>query len=454
MKNLVLKLVSFVLLLTCLVHSGISQENQRERRAILLEIDGPIGPAMQDYIHRGLDHARQIHAELVILKIDTPGGLDLSMRSIIKEIVASPIPIISYVAPNGARAASAGTYIVYASHVAAMAPATNLGAATPVFMEAPISTPSEKESSKKDHQQPDAHSSKAINDAVAYIKGLAELRNRNVDWAEKAVREAASLQAPQALKLGVIDLIAEDVPALLKQLNGKIVKINLQDKTLQTIDLRIETIAPDWRVRFLKIITDPSIAYILLLIGIYGLFFEFSNPGFVLPGVMGLISLLLALYSLQLLPINYAGLALILAGIIFLVAELYVSSYGILGIGGIIAFIVGSILLFDMQEAMIPWTLIIGMSIFTVLFFLIIFSLVFKARRQKAVSGTETLLGTIGVVHDDFAVTGQIKIAGELWRATSTIPLKRGQNVKVIKIDGLVLTVEPIDHEGGSYGHR
>ncbi len=417
-------------------------------KAILLEIKEAIGPATQDYIHRGIDQAIRIKADLVILKMDTPGGLDKAMRDIIKDILASPLPIVTYVAPNGARAASAGTYIMYASHIAAMAPATNLGAATPVFIESPIPSSLPNQHDKEKPPQT-SHEAKAINDAVAYIQGLATLHNRNKEWAEKAVREAASLQAEEALKIKVIDFIAADIPELLKKLDERPVTIQSQSKILKTHDMVVENWPPDWRVRFLQIITDPSISYILLLIGIYGLFFEFSNPGFVLPGVMGIVAFLLALYALQLLPVNYAGFGLILIGLSFMASELYITSHGIMGIGGVIAFVAGSILLFDYEGyAAVPWNLIIGMGLFSTIFFLIIVQLAVKARQQKIVSGIDTLVGCIGIVQESFKEKGWVKVRGESWKARSLIPLRKGQKVKIINVTGLELLVEPFNNHG------
>lgn len=451
MQKLALKFFGVLfILLSCLSSPEAVQESHLpvKNKGVLLEIDGPIGPAIYDYIRRGIEYAMETDAKLIILRLDTPGGLDLTMRDIVKDITVSPLPVVSYVSPKGSRAASAGTFILYASHIAAMAPATNIGAATPVFMGSPTPPASSDKDSEKDTPPQSSLTDKAVNDAVAYIKGLAHLHDRNAEWAEKAVREAASLQAAEALRLGVIDIIAQDIPDLLKQINGKVIKVNVQEITLNTENMIIETVEPDWRVRFLKIITNPSIAYILLLAGIYGLFFEFSSPGAILPGVIGLVSLLLALYSLQLLPINYAGLALIFTGIVFLIGELYVGSYGILGIGGVTAFIIGSVLLFDMEEVMVPWALIIGMSIFTVLVFFIAFNLIVKARKTKIVSGTEALLGSVGTVRDDFDTQGYIRVSGELWNATSSTPLKKGQKVIVVKVAGLNLKVEPIKDKG------
>jgi len=287
----------------------------------------------------------------VVLQMDTPGGLDTSMRAIIKDILASPVPVAAFVAPGGARAASAGTYILYASHIAAMAPATNLGAATPVAIGAPGGGAEGDKKAGKDEKGEGGGASamtrKQVNDAAAYIRSLAQMRGRNAEWAERAVREAVSLSASEALKMKVIDLVAEDVPDLLRRLDGRKLKVSDAERVLQTADVVATTVEPDWRTRFLSVVTDPSIAYMLILLGIYALVFEFSNPGLVFPGVVGAICVLIALYAFHLLPVNYAGLALMLVGIAFIVGELFFPAYGSLGIGGAIAFVIGSVILID-----------------------------------------------------------------------------------------------------------
>lgn len=426
--------MKWILLCMALLLSAVAAANSQ---AILLNIKGGIGPAVHDFVSRGIQQAEKQKANVVILQIDTPGGLSKSMRGIIKDILNSSVPVISYVAPSGARAASAGTYILYASHIAAMAPGTNLGAATPVSMGMPGG--SGKDKAKK----PSASKAKAINDARAYIRALAQMRGRNVKWAELAVTKAASLSADEALKKHVIDVVARNIPALLKAVNGRTVVVQGQKRQLQTSNLNIHVIHPDWRTRFLTIITDPSIAYILLMIGFYGLFFEFVNPGFVLPGVLGGICLLLSLYAMQLLPINYAGLALILLGMSFIVAEAFLPSVGALGIGGVISFAIGSIMLLKTNTAgyAISLTLIIGVCVMTTLFFLGVLQLAFKARRRPVVSGQEAMLGKTAII----VMSGSVawaRVNGELWQVKNCGGLQKGQRVIVAGVDGLKLIIK------------
>ncbi|OGT29338.1 MAG: serine protease [Gammaproteobacteria bacterium RBG_16_51_14] len=436
------------------------------RKTLVLTVADAIGPATSDYIRRGIGKAHEDGASLVILRLDTPGGLDQSMRDIIRDMLASPVPVVIYVSPSGARAASAGTYMLYAAHIAAMAPGTNLGAATPVQMggfpdiKPPMTPDIEKEGSEKksedngqeDTEAPvgqDSMTKKMVNDAVAYIRSLAELRGRNAEWAVQAVREAASLSSEQALAQGVIDVIAEDVSDLLTRINGRTVNAGGHDVILDTTGMVTEMYEPDWRTGFLAVITNPNIAYMLMLLGIYGLFFELANPGYVLPGVVGAISMLLALYSLQLLPVNYAGLALILFGIGFMIAELFVPSFGALGFGGIVSFVIGSIILFDTGGSgyHVSMSVISAVSVVTAAFFLIAVRAVFNAHRQPVVSGREELVGSTGQVLEDYEESGLIRVHGEIWQACSNTSMRCGDKVRVTAVNGLVLSVEHVKEE-------
>jgi membrane-bound serine protease (ClpP class) len=403
-------------------------------------------------VDRVLEAAAEERAELVILRMDTPGGLDTAMRGIIQSILASSVPVVTYVSPSGARAASAGTYILYASHVAAMAPATTLGAATPVQIggmpgvpESP-EEPEKKSKPENNDTNNDAMTKKMVNDAAAYIRGLAELRGRNAEWAEKAVREAASLTAEQALQMRVIDLVAVDMSQLLTQLHGRKVNVLGQERMLDTQGIVLTHREADWRSKLLAVITNPNVAYILMLIGIYGLIFEFSNPGAFLPGIAGAICLLLALYAFQVLPVNYTGLALILLGVALMVAEAMAPSFGALGIGGVVAFVVGSIILMDTDVPGfgVSLPLIGAFALFSSALFTVLLMMVFKARKRPVVSGQEELLGATGIVTADFETDGTVRIHSENWRARSNAPVRRGQRVRVQKIDGLTLLVEPV----------
>ena len=409
----------------------------------LVSLEGVIGPATADFVGRSLERAAKDGAPLVVLRLDTPGGLDSSMRDIIRDILASPVPVAAWVGPSGARAASAGTYILYASHFAAMAPATNLGAASPVAIGAPggAGGKDDKDAKKDGAPSGDTMMRKVTNDAAAYIRGLAQLRGRNAEWAEKAVREAVSLPAAEAKKLNVINVIAEDVPALLAALDGQTVKAGGESRKLAVRGAEVITIVPDWRTEVLAIITNPSVAYLLILLGVYALIFEFSNPGLILPGVVGAICILIAMYAFQLLPVNYAGLALLLLGIAFMVAELWVASHGALAIGGLVAFVLGSIMLLDtdVPQFEIPYSLIAGVTLGSAAFVFLVIGMLLRAHGRPVVSGREYLVGARGEALEDIAGEGWARVQGERWRVRAGAPVRAGERLRITGVRGLLL---------------
>lgn len=422
---------------------------QAAGRAVVLDVDGAIGPALADYVEREITAAvASPDTKLIVLRMNTPGGLDSSMRQIIRVILASPVPVATFVAPSGARAASAGTYIEYASAIAAMAPGTNIGAATPIQIGGGSLFPggSEQKQQNKDAGSEDTETRKIINDAIAYIRSLAAINHRNADWAADAVRSAVSLPAAEALSMHVIDVIANDVPDLLQQIDGRTVTVNGKPLQLATKDLTIVDAPPDWRTEFLKLVTNPNVAFILLLIGVYGIILEFFNPGAVAPGLIGAISLLVALYALAFIPINYAGAALVIVGIALMLAEVHIGAFGALGVGGIAAFVIGALMMFPARTPgfALSSAVVIAAALGSAALIVMALGALVHSRTKPVVTGSEALVGAEGEAVFWEGNEGRVRVHGEIWRARAEAPLEPGAHVKVIRRDGLVLVVQSV----------
>lgn len=438
--------VAAVLLVFCIVAAPPAHA---AGRAVVLDIDGAIGPAVADYVEREIGVAAASgDAGLIVLRMNTPGGLDTSMRQIIRAILASPVPVATFVAPSGARAASAGTYIAYASAIAAMAPGTNIGAATPVQIGGGSLLPggSEQKPQGKNAGSEDTETRKIINDATAYIQSLAALNHHNADWAAEAVRSAVSLPAAEALSMHVIDVIANDVPDLLRQIDGRTVTVNGKPLKLATAGLTVVRAPPDWRTELLKLVTDPNVAFILMLIGVYGLILEFFNPGAVAPGLIGAISLVIALYALAFIPINYAGAALVIVGIGLMVAEVHIGAFGALGVGGIVAFVIGALMMFPARTSgfALSGAVVTGAAIASAALIVLILGALVHSRKKPVVTGSEALIGAKGETVFWDGDKGRVRVHGEIWRARADAPLKAGAPVRVVRRDGLVLLVQSV----------
>ncbi|SFO24545.1 membrane-bound serine protease (ClpP class) [Bradyrhizobium sp. Ghvi] len=457
MKAALIAAVGVVALALCLLPSAAEESS---RLALIVTIDGAIGPASASYVKEALTTAAARRAEVVILKMNTPGGLNSSMREIIADVLGSSVPVVGYVAPSGAHAASAGTYILYATHIAAMAPGTNIGAATPVQIGGPLpglpsGTP-DKDSKDKTAESKDPMTAKVTNDAVAFIRSLAELRNRNADWAEKAVREAATLSANGALQEKVIDLVARDQAELLRQIDGHVVEVaGGKAQRLATQNVVAEAVDPGWISRFLAVITDPNVAFILLMVGVYGLIFEFVSPGAVAPGVVGTICLLVGLYALNMLPINYAGLGLMLVGIALLAVEAF-SPTVVVGLGGVVAFILGALMLVRVEAPgyRLSWSVIAVVAAMFIGFVLVVLGTIRRARSAPARVGAQAMRGLSAEVLDWNEAEGHVFTNGERWQARGAGTFRPGERVEVANIVDLTLVVRRPDPAGGEGGQR
>ncbi len=426
---------------------GMAAEPRPGAQVWVVALDGPLGPATADLIIRSIEDAESAQAQALVIRMDTPGGLDKSMRQLNQAILGAGLPVITFVSPNGARAASAGTYIAYASHIAAMAPATNIGSSTPVSIgPAPsVPTPAEGQEEEDAAAPSDAMARKVVNDAVAYLQGLAELRGRNIEWAEETVRTGANVRASEAVAAGIVDLIAQDLPELLESLDGREVALQRGVVTLETAGAGIYRVEADWKHEILALITDPTIAYGLLIFGIYGLILEFYNPGMIFPSVIGIVCLLLGAYGLQMLPVNYAGLALILVGIAMMIAEVFTPTMGILGIAGVVAFVMGSVMLLDTESAefRLPVAVIAAFAVSSAGLSLFAVGAAVRARAAAVRTGKESMIGAQVDVLEDFEEVGRVRAFGEIWQARTTAPVTAGARATVLSVDGLVLTISP-----------
>jgi len=431
---------SIFLLAGLLLLAAAPQSQPQPQRVLMIEVDGIINPVSSEYITHAVDRAEREGFHALILKMDTPGGLLESTRLITKKFLSAKVPTIVYVAPSGARAASAGVFICYSANLVAMAPTTNIGAAHPVNMGMGAGADSSQ----------NALLEKITNDAVAQIKGMAEKRGRNADWAEKAVRESVSITSSEALKLNVINFIVPSMDSLLAVLDGVEVETAAGKQTLHTRDAEIVASPMSWRDRILDRISNPNIAYIFLMLGIYGLFFELSNPGAIFPGVVGAIFLILAFFSMQTLPVNYAGLLLILLALLLFILEVKITSYGLLTIGGIVSMVLGSLMLFEQPDNImnpalqISLKLVITLSLATAAFFVFALSMALKTHRQKVTTGQEGLIGEIGHARTDIFHDGSVHVHGEIWSAFADAEIKQGERVRVVEVDGMTLKVEKV----------